>query len=235
MKYLKPNLSILPKAQQMLWEKLGFLKELSFVLYGGTAIALQLGHRISVDFDFFSSEELNKNQLISHFIQLGVLNITQDTKNTLTFNLTQASQESVKVSFFGGITFGQVNPPHITNNNSIAIASLEDLLATKLKTILQRAEFKDYFDIVETLKHGTRLDIGLSAAQKMFSPEFQPAIAIAALQYFEDGDLNQLTLNQKNILIHAAKAVKELPQVNFQSNFINKNIEILNKHQKLKA
>ena len=51
-----PHFSILPVAQKQLWEKLSPAGELGFVLYGGTAIALRLGHRVSVDFDFFSEK-----------------------------------------------------------------------------------------------------------------------------------------------------------------------------------
>lgn len=47
------HLEILPRAQRELWDQLSTLPD-AFVLYGGTAIALQLGHRQSVDFDFFA-------------------------------------------------------------------------------------------------------------------------------------------------------------------------------------
>lgn len=53
MKQLSPHKEILPTSQQEVWPELSDIKKLGFVLYGGTAIALQLGHRISVDFDFF--------------------------------------------------------------------------------------------------------------------------------------------------------------------------------------
>jgi len=49
-----PNLSMLPPPQVRLWQELGSTPE-SFKLYGGTALALRLGHRSSVDFDFFSN------------------------------------------------------------------------------------------------------------------------------------------------------------------------------------
>ena len=64
---LKPRLDILPPAQQSLWPHLSDLPD-HFVLYGGTAIALRLGHRESVDFDFFSDvplDEALKERLLS--------------------------------------------------------------------------------------------------------------------------------------------------------------------------
>ena len=54
----KPCTSILPRAQQQLWPELSATVAMGFVLYGGTAIALRLGHRPSVDFDFFSERPL---------------------------------------------------------------------------------------------------------------------------------------------------------------------------------
>lgn len=51
-----PRLDVLPPAQQALWPRLRAAAGLGFVLYGGTAIALRLGHRASVDFDFFSAK-----------------------------------------------------------------------------------------------------------------------------------------------------------------------------------
>lgn len=51
---LQSHLEILPKEQRALWKELKPLQGMGFVLYGGTAIALRLGHRVSIDFDFFS-------------------------------------------------------------------------------------------------------------------------------------------------------------------------------------
>jgi hypothetical protein len=49
-----PSLAVLPQAQRVLWPSLSQVPT-GFVLYGGTALALRLGHRQSVDFDFFTS------------------------------------------------------------------------------------------------------------------------------------------------------------------------------------
>lgn len=50
------HLEILPEAQRRLWPELRPTLQLGLVLYGGTAIALRLGHRSSVDFDFFTDQ-----------------------------------------------------------------------------------------------------------------------------------------------------------------------------------
>ena len=61
---LKPNLAALPERQRSLWPALAEVPD-SFVLYGGTALALRLGHRSSVDFDFFSSPPLDHDALFA--------------------------------------------------------------------------------------------------------------------------------------------------------------------------
>ncbi len=69
----------------------------------------------------------------------------------------------VKLSFFGGLTLGRINDPLQTNDKVLLVASLDDLLATKLKAILDRAEAKDYRDIAAILKAGVSLETALGA------------------------------------------------------------------------
>lgn len=59
----QPHVQVLPQAQQRLWPELAKLPK-HFVLYGGTALALRLGHRSSVDFDFFTSEPFVSEDLL---------------------------------------------------------------------------------------------------------------------------------------------------------------------------
>ena len=62
-----PRIEILPMAQREIWPQLAPAPDLSFVLYGGTAVALQLGHRVSIDFDFFRAEPLEKARIEASF------------------------------------------------------------------------------------------------------------------------------------------------------------------------
>jgi hypothetical protein len=76
------NLDILPPPQRALWDELKALPE-EFVLYGGTAIALHLGHRQSVDFDFFGSRPFNPAHLAERIPFLAGAAVTQQAPNTL--------------------------------------------------------------------------------------------------------------------------------------------------------
>ncbi len=68
------------------------------------------------------------------------------------------------------------------------------------------------------LKEGVSLSKGLAAACKMFGKTFQPSESLKAMTYFKGGDLDLLTSEEKNILIAAASAVRDLPAVSILSS-----------------
>jgi Nucleotidyl transferase AbiEii toxin, Type IV TA system len=123
-----PKTDILPAAQRELWPSLRPAQGLSYVLYGGTAVALYVGHRVSVDFDFFRAEPLNKAELLTSFPFLRDARTIQEDTNTWVVSVTMPSG-SVKVSFFGSITIGRVNQPALTADSTLLVASREDLRA----------------------------------------------------------------------------------------------------------
>ena len=214
---LDPKFSILPAAQQEIWTSLAPALELNFVLYGGTAIALHLGHRESLDFDFFRSEPLEKDRLRASFSFARRATILQDMPDTLVV-LAELPSGLVKVSFFGGIGFGRVNDPILTRDGTLLVASLDDLMATKLKATLDRAEAKDYRDIAEMISAGVSLPVGLSAFKQMFGGE--PAQILRAIGYFNDGDLASLDKVDQDLLRRARDQVQELPNVTLKSGLL---------------
>jgi hypothetical protein len=207
---LEPRLDVLPPAQKQIWTSLAPAPHLNFVLYGGTAIALQLGHRVSLDFDFFRSDSLDKDQIRGKFGFVGGAAVLQDTPDTLVV-LARMPAGSVKVSFFGGLGFGRVHDPLQTCDGTLLVASLDDLMATKLKATLDRAEAKDYRDIAEMISAGVSLSAGLSAFKQMFDGE--PAQVLRAIGYFQDGDLNTLSAADRVVLCNARDEVGRLPEV----------------------
>jgi len=204
----EPAFEVLPAAQREIWPRLAPAPGLSLVLYGGTAIALYLGHRPSIDFDFFMSSPLPKEQIRQAFRIDATAATLQDTVQTLAVSIPMPSGP-VKLSFFGEIGIGRVSEPLQTTDGTLLVASLEDLLATKLKAILDRAEVKDYRDIAALLKHGVSLEAGLAAFRTMFSGE--PAQVLRAIGYFEDGDLASLDPEERRTLTAARDSVRELP------------------------
>ncbi len=141
--------------------------------------------------------------------------VLQDERNALSVLVPYSDSEHshVKVSFFGTIGFGRVGQPDLTADGVLQVASLDDLMATKVKVVLQRAEVKDYRDIAAMVKAGVGLPRGLAAARAIFGPNFQPSESLKALVYFGDGDLHTLSQDEKSTLVTAVSAVRDLPEV----------------------
>jgi len=207
-KCFEPRLDVLPPAQRDIWPQLEPVARLSFVLYGGTAVALCLGHRMSLDFDFFRDKPLDKEHLRQALKSLGDISILQDDVDTLAVSVGSGSG-AVKLSFFGGIGFGRVGEPLQTRDGVLLVASIDDLLATKLKTILDRAEARDYRDIAAMLRHGALLRRGLGSFRAMFDGE--PATVLRALGWFKDGDLPSLSAADRELLSTVVDQVGQVP------------------------
>lgn len=206
---LAARLEALPLAQREIWPSLSPLVDLGFVLYGGTAIALRLGHRSSIDFDFFTERALDRTALHEALPFFPHSRVIQDQKNTLGIQ-APAGAGPVKISFFGGIEFGRVGIPDKTSDGVAVVASNLDLLATKLKVLQQRIEAKDYQDVVALLRAGTPLEDGLAAAAAMFGLGFQPSEALKALGYFEGGDLDALSQEEKRTLTNTVAGIRHI-------------------------
>ena len=187
---MRLHLEVFPPAQRQLWSELGSLPP-DFVLYGGTAIALQLGHRTSVDFDFFGGQDLPEDSVFAQMPLLQSAEILRREPNTLVFRLKRVSQ-FVQVSFFGTPTTRQLRPPTLVPEPRVRIASLLDLAATKASVVQQRAEAKDYVDLDALISAGVDLPQILAAAKMIFGARFNPLATLKALSYFDDGDLAAL-------------------------------------------
>jgi hypothetical protein len=215
-----PNFARLPPEQRQLWPELRPGVELGFVLYGGTAISLHLGHRRSVDFDFFHDRALVKDEIRAAFAFIGRATTLQDSKDTLVVMVPGSGPRGrggVKVSFFGGMSCGRIGDPLLCDDGVTQIASLDDLMAHKLKVILQRSEKKDYQDIAAMIRAGCTVAHGCAAARLFYGNAFQPAASLKALTYFKDGDLARLSGADRNTLIEAAKSVRALPRITLRS------------------
>ena len=206
----KPRLEVLPPAQQNFWREHPNIPY-HFVLYGGTAIALRLGHRSSEDFDFFSSEQFAVAALLDALSFSRDAEILQTAANTVSLRIDRNGP--VKLSFFGGLSFGRVSDPDPLEEQAFSIASLGDLMAAKLKVLWQRAEAKDYVDVAAMIRANLSLEYGLGCATALYGVQFNPVIVLKALTYFEDGDLPTLAPDVRRLLIEAAGNVRGIPKV----------------------
>ncbi|MHB8419339.1 MAG: nucleotidyl transferase AbiEii/AbiGii toxin family protein [Myxococcales bacterium] len=194
-----PRLDVLPPAQRALWPELACVPR-GFVLYGGTALALRLGHRQSVDFDFFSPDPLDRRAL-DRLPLLEAAAVLQEGPDTLTVSVQRGAP--VKLSFFGPVGFGRVGDPS-SAGGVIAVASPLDLAATKLKVLLQRVEAKDYLDVAALLRAAVPLRDMLRAARSLFGDAFNPLVAQRTLAWFEDEALSSLDAATRDLLTRAS-------------------------------
>ena len=167
----------------MLWPELDATPE-HFTLYGGTALALRLGHRQSLDFDFFSRESFDPAALAREIPYLAGAEQVQVVSHTLTCRVERGGP--VLVSFFGNLSLGEVGPREIAEGLKVHVASLLDIAGTKAAIVQQRAQSRDYLDIDALIRHGIDLPHVLAAGAVVYGRSFNPLITLKALSYFDD-------------------------------------------------
>ncbi|MEI7513608.1 MAG: nucleotidyl transferase AbiEii/AbiGii toxin family protein [bacterium] len=161
------------------------LKKYGFYLAGGTALALIIGHRDSIDFDFFTEKEFDTEKLFDDLVSVfspHQITRTQVEKNTLSILI----DGHIKVSFF---TYRYLLLEEITKTEYFDIASLSDIACMKVNAVVNRATLKDYIDLYFILKQKTLAEIMENLKTKM--PELDTLLALKSIIYFEDVDENE--------------------------------------------
>lgn len=128
------------KNRQDLLIKLSFLKEQGFYMAGGTALALQIGHRESIDFDFYNEKEFNANNLVS---EIKKFSKSLEIEIPDTYSV-MGQVNGVKLSFF------KYEYPMIGDfvvDKGINFAPLPDIAAMKCIAVVQRGTKRDYVDM----------------------------------------------------------------------------------------
>lgn len=172
-----PN--ILNKNQLAIAKKLKLPQSPSFYLAGGTALALQIGHRTSIDFDFYSQKNFTSSQLAQHikktFPNAKALFTEQDTLKT--------EVGETELSFFY-YSYEMLEP--FAKFQNLRLASLADIGAMKLAAIVQRGTKRDFIDIYFLLKTYSLHDLITCALRKY--PFYHPMLILRSLIYFEDAE-----------------------------------------------
>lgn len=149
-----------------------------FSLGGGTSLALRFGHRISVDLDFFTTIEFLTDDL---FENLGVSpgTVMGSAKNTLTIDAGGVKVDLLRHAYPALGTADVIQ--------GISLISLPDLAAMKLNAIANRGSKKDFYDVVELLKH-----FSMEEMLGFFSNKYtrsDPFSVIRSLAWFEDAEI----------------------------------------------
>lgn len=199
-----PRLDILPGPQRLLWDELAEVPTF-FTLYGGTAIALHLGHRQSVDFDFFGRQAFDPDDVYRRVPFLRDAEVQQRSEDTLTCVVERGGP--VQVSFFALPGFPRIKEPIITPDIGVRVAALIDLAGTKAAVVQKRAEARDYFDLDALIAHGIDLPCALAAGKALYGRGFNPQTTLKALSYFADGTLPSLPQDVQDRLVEAVQRI----------------------------
>lgn len=189
-----PN--ILHPRQRKVLGKLAVSRAFDYYLAGGTALALQLGHRTSLDFDFYSKEKLESEKFATRLKQLfPSIKISHQTDDTF---LAIATGVNISVFYYPYQLLRD-----LVNFPPVQLASLEDIAAMKIVALVQRARQRDFWDIYYLIETLGIASVITSAYRKYPWYEENNQIVLRALTYFEDADNDQevarVTVFDKNI------------------------------------
>lgn len=148
-------------------------------LVGGTALALQIGHRKSVDLDLFGSVESNQIDLNEDLRSVtDSMTLLQDSRNIHIYLLSQVKVDIVNYSY------KWLKEP--VQQEDLVLASIEDIAAMKIAAVVGRGTKKDFIDLAFLLDHFPFKDIMSMYMEKY--PEASMFVAMKSLTYFQDAE-----------------------------------------------
>lgn len=203
-------LSILDKKRLAVFRQLSAFNQYGF-LAGGTALALQLGHRISIDFDVFCQQEINNkliNKIRKKFKIKNVLINNNDEFTFLTANNIKITFLYYPFKFRGAL---------IKNGSFPNLLRFENIAAAKAYTIGRRNSWRDYVDLYFVLKYKkVSLNKLIRLAKNIFKELFNEKLFLAKLLYTNDIDKNET----KEVEI-----IKEKVSIKKVENYFKKQVD----------
>src|SRR3989344_1222842 len=182
------------------WDSCVFLRD-DFYLAGGTALALQIGHRISVDLDFFSSNPIKKTLLAKIEEVFKMVSVLVNTKNELT-----VTADGVKMTF---LHYPFILKYKTIDTSVVPLASVSDIVSMKAYTLGRRRSFKDYVDLYFILSgEYATFDMMISDAKEKYGNAFNDRLFCEQLTSPED-------LDDENIVWVKRQQSKESMQIFF--------------------
>ena len=169
-----------------------------YILCGGTALAMQIGHRKSEDLDFMmwrksktEKPEVNWNAIEKELTEkVGEI----ENFNMLGFDQVEFLVKGVKFSFFVSDNYSPVTSP-IEYLGNIRIADIEAIMAMKMEVMLRRLKFRDYYDIYCILRKGYSIHKGIEKALSLSRHRLSSKNIIAMLlggQFIPDNNFSAL-------------------------------------------
>jgi len=150
-----------------------------FYLAGGTGLALQLGHRTSIDIDLFSQQAFNTERYASLLTELGG-RVIQSEEGSV-----HGVAAGVKVSFLH-YPYPVLKP--FQDVHRLRVASVDDIAAMKVVAISQRGDKKDFFDLYEILKTVSPRDLKVLFLKKFGASRINCYHILKSFLYFDDAE-----------------------------------------------
>lgn len=200
---------ILSPDQKQLLQLLKSFKS-QYYLVGGTAIALYLGHRQSIDFDLFTEKEINYRNIENHLKrnQINIERVFQRTIDEFT-----SICNGVKLSF---VSFPFPIRAIENFDNIIKIPNLLTLAAMKAYALGRRAKWKDYVDLHFIIRDHFSIELISNEAEKIFQGSFNSRLFREQLIWFEGIDyseevefINDYEVSKEEVKMFLLKAVKK--------------------------
>jgi len=151
----------------------------SFVLVGGTALALQLGNRESIDLDMFSTADFSSNEVLSSLLNDYQIEVNNQLPQTLISTINQVKVDFIKFHY------PFIRPFVVIEN--IRMAAVEDIAAMKLDAVTGRGSKKDFYDLFFLLQHYSIDDLFSFYAEKY--PHQTTFHVMRSLTYFDDAEI----------------------------------------------
>ena len=187
-------LNILDARRQQVWLKLGRLPR-GGVLGGGTAPALQIGHRMSYDFDIFYEKPITKNALLTIRKVFGreLIRVLIDTPEELTVLLSG----EIKLTLLS-YPFSPLHKPK-KGTNPIALFQLNDIASSKAYAIGRRGVWRDYVDVYMILRDHLPMDIIITESERRYKGVFDANLFLKQLSFFDGIEDFSLEYIEKSI------------------------------------
>lgn len=182
---------LLPKTASVL-EKLKHIQALSgFYLSGGTALALQIGHRESEDLDFFSQSPFDPTSLQTALLPCGTLENTELSEGTLNTYI-----DGVKLQF---LLYPYAMIEQTIPWEGVSLSSVVDIACTKIMTVSTRGNKKDFIDMYFLLHMFTLDELMQNLKKKYQNVSYNDTHILKSLVYFEDANAQPMPRMHKDV------------------------------------
>lgn len=152
-----------------------------FYLAGGTGLALHLGHRRSLDFDFFTQTEFQASHLLSQIQQVEKVLVAREAKDTLTIDLRGTQTCFFKYDY-------PLLRPLLTFKQTLKIADIPDIAAMKLSAVSGRGSKKDFIDLFFVCKRFPLKELLGFLRKKYETISYSEYHILKSLIYFDDAE-----------------------------------------------